>query len=62
MRNRIIHGFRVTSKDGKQIIATKERAKDNVEEKQYYIDEAYLEKFINLNSELSILLHELRGF
>ena len=28
MRNRIIHGFRITSKQGEQILATKTRKKD----------------------------------
>lgn len=56
-RNRIMHGFRVTSKEGEQILATKD--KQNV---QYEIDEKYLEEFIKLNNMLSKMLHEYRGY
>lgn len=57
MRNRIIHGFRVTSSDGEQILATKERG----ESKQFYITKTYILQFIRLNNELSDLLHEYCG-
>lgn len=58
MRNRIIHGFRVTSSDNKQIIATK--AKGSGE--QFNITEDYLIEFIKLNDELSDMLHNYRGY
>lgn len=58
MRNRIIHSFRITSKSGEQILATKDP--DN--QKQFEISEHYLKVFIQLNNKLSELLHELRGF
>ena len=57
MRNRIIHGFRITAASGEQIIATKERNGN-----QYYIDELYLTRFIRLNERLSSMLHDYRGF
>lgn len=60
MRNRIIHGFRITSKSGEQILATKTRKKDgNV---QFEITKEYLMKFIQKNEKLSELLHEYRGY
>ena len=57
MRNRIIHSFRITNKEGKQSLATK--TKDNI---QFEITESYLLEFIKENNNLSILLHELRGW
>ena len=60
MRNRIIHGFRITSKEGEQILATKER-KENVH-LQFEITPKYLMDFIEKNDKLSDLLHEYRGY
>lgn len=57
MRNRIIHGFRCTSRDNEQVIATKDR-----EGKQFYITEEYMMHFIKLNEELSDMLHKYRGY
>ena len=57
MRNRIIHSFRITNKDGEQSLATK--TKDNI---QFEITEAYLMEFIRENDDLSNMLHELRGW
>lgn len=58
-RNRIIHSFQIT-KDGQQILATKERQKDGG--KQFVITEKYLLDFIKQNEQLSSELHALRGF
>lgn len=58
MRNRIIHGFRVTSPDDEQILATKERGTG----RQFYITEEYLLRVISLNNELSDMLYEYRGY
>lgn len=59
MRNRIIHGFAITSKDGEQILATKTRKNEgNI---QYDITIEYLKEFIEKNGELSNLLHQYRG-
>ncbi len=58
MRNRIIHGFRVTSPDNEQILATKERGTGI----QFYITEKYMLRFISLNNELSDMLHKYRGY
>ena len=62
MRHRIIHSFRITDKDGTQILRTKTKKDDNGHEEQYDITEEYLEDFIELNGTLSSLLHELRGY
>lgn len=60
MRNRIIHGFRITSESGEQVLATKTRKKDgNV---QFEITKEYLMVFIKKNEELSDLLHQYRGY
>lgn len=60
MRNRIIHGFRITSKNGEQVLATKTRIKDgNI---QFEITEEYLLDFIKKNEELSNLLCKYRGY
>lgn len=56
MRNRIIHGFRITGSCGEQILATKEPSGN-----QFEITEEYLLKFIRMNDELSEKLHNLRG-
>ena len=60
MRNRIIHGFRCTSRDGEQVLATKERERDGG--RQFLITEEYLLCFIEKNNELSELLHAYRGY
>lgn len=60
MRNRIIHGFRITSKNGEQVLATKTRKKDgNI---QFEITDEYLMDFIKKNERLSDLLHQYRGY
>lgn len=56
MRNRIIHGFRITSEDDEQILATKEKGSNE----QYYIDKEYLKEFIKKNNDLSDLLDGYR--
>ena len=58
MRNRIIHGFRVTSLDGEQVIATKVKSTG----KQFIITEKHLIDFIKKNDELSNMLHDYRGY
>lgn len=55
-RNRIIHGFRVTSKAGEQILGTKDR---KIQE-QFEISEDYLREFIRANDELSQMLERYR--
>ncbi|WP_010280902.1 hypothetical protein [Bacillus timonensis] len=57
MRNRIIHSFQITDGDGKQTLATKRKNGE-----QFIITETYLYDFIKKNEELSVLLHEFRGF
>lgn len=57
MRNRIIHGFRITNTNGEQTIATKEKSG-----RQFEITEDYLLDFIRKNEELSSMLHEFRGY
>lgn len=57
-RNRIIHSFRITNKQGKQVLATKEYKKSE----QFEITEEYLLKFIKHNEELSDMLHDFRGY
>ena len=57
MRNRIIHGFRITNANGEQTIATKDKS-----EIQFEITEDYLIEFIHKNNDLSNMLHEFRGF
>lgn len=60
MRNRIIHGFRVTGSNGEQMLATKTLIKDgNI---QFEITEQFLLEFIEKNERLSDLLHEYRGY
>lgn len=58
MRNRIIHGFRITSQDNEQIIATKVKGTGE----QFEITEDYLIEFIKLNDDLSDMLHVYRGY
>lgn len=57
-RNRIIHGFRVTSPDDEQVMTT--RVKKSGE--QFYITEEYLTDFIRENERLSDMLHKYRGY
>jgi hypothetical protein len=56
-RNRIMHGFRITSNDGEQILGTK----DKKTQEQFEITEEYLLHFIHENDELSKMLHDYRG-
>lgn len=59
MRNRIIHGFRITSKAGEQILGTKTKIKDgNV---QFEITKDYLKDFISKNEALSMKLNSYRN-
>lgn len=55
-RNRIVHSFRITSKDDAQILCTKDK-----KHKQFDISEDYLLAFIKKNEELAVLLHDFRG-
>lgn len=55
-RNRIIHGFQITDKNGKQILATKVIESGE----QFYITEKYLIDFIKQNEKLNDLLHSYR--
>ena len=57
-RNRIIHGFRVTSPDDDQVMATKVKGTGE----QFYITEEYLTDFICENERLSDMLYEYRGY
>lgn len=57
MRNRIIHSFQITNSSGKQVLATKEKSGN-----QFEITEEYLMQFIKKNEQLSLMLHEFRGF
>lgn len=56
-RNRIIHSFQITDRDGNQKLATKDK-----NHKQYIITEDYLLEFIRKNEKLSTLLHSFRGY
>ena len=56
MRNRIIHGFRITNANHEQTIATKEKSG-----RQFEITEDYLIDFIHKNDKLSSMLHKFRG-
>lgn len=60
MRNRIIHGYGITSKFGETILATKTRKNDG--NRQFEITEEYLMKFIKMNECLCDMLHEYRGY
>lgn len=59
-RNRIIHSFRITDEENKQILATKEPQKAGG--RQFHITEEYLMDFIKQNDRLSSMLHDVRGF
>lgn len=60
MRNRIIHSFRITNKDGQQVLATKEKMREG--NRQFEITEEYLLEFIDKNQKLSDLLYKLHGY
>lgn len=55
-RNRIAHGFRITSPKGEQILASK----DKKTQIQIHITKDFLWEFICLNEELSELLEQFR--
>ena len=57
-RNRIVHSFQITDKDGEQRLATKTPIKNG--NKQFVITEDYLMQFIKDNQRLSSLLYEYR--
>ncbi len=57
-RNRIVHSFQITNKQGKQALATKVYKKCE----QFEITEDYLLNFIKLNEKLSDILHDFRGY
>ena len=57
MRNRIVHSFQITDKDGEQKLATKDRKGI-----QFIITSDYLMEFININEKLSTELHKFRGY
>lgn len=57
MRNRIVHGYQITNKNKKQVLATKEKSG-----RQFDITEDYLKDFIRKNEELSTMLHKFRGY
>ena len=57
MRNRIIHGFRITNIHGEQSIATKKKSG-----LQFEITEDYLLDFIHKNEKLSDMLYQFRGY
>ena len=58
MRNRIIHGFRITSDKDEQILATKTLIKKG--NKQFEITKEFLMEFIEMNDKLSDLLNKYR--
>ncbi|PIC73712.1 selenium binding protein [Sporosarcina sp. P17b] len=57
MRNRIVHSFQITAETGEQMLATKTKTGQ-----QFRINENYLFDFIKKNEELSVLLHNFRGY
>ncbi len=57
MRNRIVHSYQITDKDGNQKLATKKKNDEKI-----IITEEYLYHFIRKNEQLSSLLHEFRGY
>ncbi len=58
IRNRIVHSYQITNKQGKQVLATKEKIKHGND--QFEITEEYLKNFIKLNEKLSDKLYDLR--
>ena len=61
MRNRIIHGFRITSKTGEQILGTKTKTKIKDGNIQFEITKDYLKDFISKNDVLSMKLNLYRN-
>ncbi|MBP2026210.1 hypothetical protein [Peptoniphilus stercorisuis] len=57
MRNRIVHSFQITDDKNEQLLATKKK-----DGKQFHITEDVLLDFIKKNEQLSILLHDFRGY
>lgn len=57
IRNRIVHSYQGTDKNGEQILFTK-----NKKHIQWVISEEYILDFIRKNEELSDLLHNFRGY
>ena len=57
-RNRIVHSFRITSKDSQQILGTKTQEPENT---QFEISEEYMYAFIKENDKLSDKLNALRN-
>ena len=57
-RNRIVHSFQVTNKDGEQILATKTKVEEG--NNQFIITTEYLMQFIKDNEKLSSLLYDHR--
>lgn len=58
IRNRLVHSFLITDKDGQARLATKTKVKDgNI---QFVITEDYLVDFIKKNEMLCSMLHEYR--
>ena len=55
-RNRIIHSFPVTL-DDEQVLHTKDK-----QHNQYTITEEFLMSFIKENEQLSLMLHDFRGY
>lgn len=56
-RNRIIHSFRITDEQNRQVLATKDK-----NHTQFHITEEYMINFIQENSKLSNFLHQFRGY
>ena len=56
MRNRIIHGFRITNENDEQTIQTKEKSG-----RQFEITEDYLLDFIRKNETLNLMLDDFRA-
>lgn len=57
MRNRIVHSYQITDRNGQQMLATKSKNGD-----RFIITEEYLYDFIKKNENLSSLLHDFRGY
>ena len=55
-RNRVVHSFQITDRDGEQRLATKDKSNN-----QFVITEQYLVEFIYDNQLLSDALHKYRG-
>lgn len=59
MRNRIVHGFRITSEENEQVMATK--LPEPKGGGQFVITKDYLRDFIQKNEKMSDLLYDYRG-